>query len=209
MNVLKLLVDKTKEAVHNKYLQEVHCSCCGSKGKIMNFRKMRDGSLICKVCLSRLPLEWNDIATNGTLEEYNRAMAYARTSRELYEPVFCNDAGYGTFEVDSRHLLFRNSGEGDLIFPLANIDFYNFTFHGDTAHDGLFGDSVTGNVHALVSTSNPDYHCQSTIAYDVKAKAHKKFLSNTYVHGNPTDLDEFILRFDMLMNRAKEQGSAR
>lgn len=206
MNVFTMLFDKIKKSIHNKYFREVHCSCCGTTGKILGYRRLRDGSLLCKTCANQLPSEWSDVLENGTLDDYKRSMAYARTSQEVYEPIFRNDAGYGSFEVDSRNLLFRNSGEGELIFPLSCLDYYDFSFTGVTPHEGIFRNTVSGNVHAVLLAADPDYHAQSMIAFDVTARAEKKLFSNTFVHGNPDGLDDFILRFDRLVHLAKQRN---
>ena len=198
------IIEKIKEAINNKFFREVYCSHCGAKGKVMLFKKLKDDSLICKTCSGVIPYELRETAFGGILQDYLDAKAYVERSKKEFEPVFKNDAGYHHFEVDSRHGLFRIAGK-ELIFEISNIEFYSFVFKGEELKEGFFSDKVKGDVHLLLSTKAPFVTYDETVAYSVKAKAHKKFLSNTYIYDNPAELDEFLLRFERLYQIAKNK----
>ncbi len=201
------IIETIKQAIHNKFFKEVYCSHCGTKGKIMSFKKLKDDSLICKSCAGKIPSELKDAALEGTLQDYRDAVAYIQRSKTEFEPIFNNDAGFHLFEVDSKHRLFRIYG-GKLIFELNNIDYYSFVYHAEQLKEGFISDKVKGDVHMLLTTKDPFVTFDETVAFGLKAKAEKKFLSNTYIHGNPKELDTFLMRFDQLLNMAKHKQAS-
>ncbi len=198
------IIEKIKEAIHNKFFREVYCSHCGAKGKVVFFKKIKDGSLLCNTCTSAIPHELREAAFDGTLQDYKEARAYTERSKKEFEPVFDNDAGYHDFEVDSAHKLFRVSGS-DLIFELSNIEFYSFIFKPEEVKEGFFSEKVKGDVKLSLITKEPCASYDKVIAYGVKAKAEKKLFSSTYLYDNPKKLDEFLERLDRLCELAKQE----
>ena len=198
------IIEKIKEAINNKFFKEVYCSHCGAKGKVMFFKKLKDTSVLCNTCTAAIPTELRNAAFGGNLQDYVDAREYTIRSKKELEPVFRNDAGYHEFEVDSVHRLFRVAGS-KLVFELHNIEFYSFVFKAEELKEGFLSDKVKGDVHLLLSTKEPFATYDETIAYGVKTKAEKKFLSNTYLYDNPKELDAFLAKFEMLCERAKKE----
>ena len=121
MKLIDTIINATKEKVNNKFLGDVHCACCGAKGKPFMFKTLADKTPVCQVCAKKIPEEFKEDVMNGTFEDYKKAVAYHCMAQQLYEPIFKNDAGYGLLEVDSKHLLFRNTADGNLILPLQCV----------------------------------------------------------------------------------------
>ncbi|MBQ2811516.1 MAG: hypothetical protein IJF12_05035 [Alphaproteobacteria bacterium] len=205
MEFFKNLFAKIKQAIHNKFFREVYCSNCGAKGKVMFFKKLKDESLLCKACVGRIPSELADYVDEGTMDNFKYAIELADRSKKEYEPIFNDDAGFHLFEVDSKHLLFKIYGESDLILPLSCIEYYNFEFKGEEVKEGFLGDKVKGDVYVTLMAQNPPISYCTTVAFGLKAKAEKKFLSNTYVYGTPKELEEFLSKFDMLYDLARKK----
>lgn len=209
MEFIKKIFEKIKQAIHNKFFQEVYCSNCGAKDKIMNLKKLKDESLLCKKCMGKIPSELNDTAQNS-LSEYKNAVAYAERSANEFEPIFNNDAGFHLFEVDSKNKLFRlDTSDNALIFELSNISYYDFNFIGEKAKEGLLNDKVIGNVHLTLLTENPCVNISEIVAYSLKVKAPTSLFSTTINHGNPKELDAFLLNFKMLCETAKKEQESK
>lgn len=161
--------------------KEVCCSHCGTKGKVVFFKKLKDGNMLCKNCAKEFPRELKSFAFAETLQEYEEAKAYALRSKNEFEPIFNNNAGFHQFEVDSKNKLFRMVGS-NLIFELGNIDFYNFMFKPQKAKS---------DVNLFLSVKAPFVIYDETVAFGVKQRT--------------AELDSFIARFDRLCNMAKTE----
>ena len=64
---------------------------------------------------------------------------------------------------------------------------------------------IAKSLQVALRTKEPFATYDETIAYGVKTKAEKKFLSNTYLYDNPKELDAFLAKFEMLCERAKKE----
>lgn len=203
------LFENIKEAINNKFFKEVTCSHCGAKGKVMLFRKLKDDSLICSSCYGFLPKRLKKWVKTGTLETYKKAFFYAERSKKEYKPIFNNDAGFHMFEVDSKNLLFKIFGEGDLILPLSSIDFYNFSYKVDEEKAKENPHEVKGDVELTISLFEPEISFSTMVAFGIKTLTTKKsLLGRTFIYDDPEELKQFKHRFSTLLKKARSNQQA-
>jgi len=113
---------------------------------------------------------------------------------------------YEFFYVDTKNGLYRLSYSSPVL-EIKNIETYSFSFEPTEARDKLIGATVTGDVKAVIVTKSPKMCYNESIAYMVKGKAKKNFGSSIYVYENPKKLDEFLEKFESVVERFIENDN--
>ena len=176
------IVDSIKGFVHKNFTQEVTCSNCGQKGKIISFTTLKDGNKLCTSCKRSIPTQFDFNAKESTLEEFKELYDYMQYSKNKLEPIFEPDyeLSYGNFEVDPVNNLCRiNDG---FVFEINNITSYNFEFKAEDVKEGLLSTKAKGTVYLTYLTLENPYAMfkAEIIKFGAKGKADKPLFSNTY-----------------------------
>ena len=189
-----------KSFINKHFTQEVVCANCGKTGKIMFFSTLKDGHRLCSHCKGEIPDEFEFKAKESTFEEFKELYNFMQYTKTNLEPIFTPDYdySYGSFEVDPIHNLCRV--DDGFVFEISNIAFYSFNFKAEEFKDGIFSSKVKGDVYltSLILRNPVGAFKERLINTGVKAKAEKPLFSNTVIYQNPTDLDEFLARFDAI-----------
>lgn len=200
------IFDEIKKYLNDNYFGKVECAHCKETGRVRKFFKTSDGKHICENCQFKLPTTLREKLEESSYEEVEEILSYIDYSKRELAPKFKVNLKYEDFMVDTVNGLFKTCYRAPVL-EIKNIEMYSFDFAPTEGREGLLSATVTGNVNALVVTNSPKMCYNETVALMVKGKAKKKLGGSIYFYENPKKLDEFLEKFEPVVEKFRQSNN--
>lgn len=175
------------------------CAACGGKANILTRTKLKDKTVLCRKCASKVPSYIRKTLKNRyALQDYKNLMRYVDYSRKELNPLFHSTYNYYAIQLDEEHGLFslgRKINEKSVIFRLDKVIGFDLAFKGESYKESLVDNYVNGKIVMGLEMEEPYFYHEEILSSYAKAPAKKIMMGTKVSYGDPRGMREFLEMF--------------